>query len=79
MEKAKAVTNAFRDYRYLIVSGGTGEAWFEKVKEYLSGMKTLTILPGNANDALPFLYSNVRGYYMSMLVKVQKANKLAGE
>ena len=69
MEKAKAVTNAFRDYRYLIVSGGTGEAWFEKVKEYLSGMKTLTILPGNANDALPFLYSNVRGYYLFRYTK----------
>lgn len=69
MDRAKAVTNAFRDYRYLIVSGGTGEAWYEKVKEYLAGMKTLTILPGNINDSLPFLYSNVRGYYMFRYIK----------
>ena len=69
MDRAKAVTNAFRDYRYLIVSGGTGESWYEKVKEYLAGMKTLTILPGNINDSLPFLYSNVRGYYMFRYIK----------
>ena len=65
MAKAKAVTNVFRDYKYLIVSGGTGEAWFPMIKEYLSKMKTLNLIPGNRNtENLPFLYSNVRGYYL---------------
>lgn len=65
MEKAKAVTNVFRDYKYLIVSGGTGEAWFPMIKEYLSKMKTLNLIPGNRNaENLPFLYGNVRGYYL---------------
>lgn len=64
MVKAKGVTNAFREYKYLIVGGGTGEAWLEKIKEYLSGMKTLQIIPSNRNDNLAFIYSNVRGYYL---------------
>lgn len=64
MDKAKSVTNAFRGYRYLVVTGGTGEAWFEDIKKWLEGMKTLKIIGGNINDHLPFIYSNSRGYYM---------------
>ena len=64
MERAKNVTSAFRDYNYIIVDGGTGEAWFEKIKQYLSGMKNITVFPCNSNDALPFIYANARGYYM---------------
>lgn len=63
-EKAKATTGAFRDYDMIIIAGGTGEAWFDLVQEYFSGMKSLKVIPSNANDDLPFLYSNVRGYYM---------------
>lgn len=63
MEKARTLTNTFRDYQYIIVSGGTGEAWFEKIKQYLSGLKKITLLPSNIQDPIPFLYSNVRGYY----------------
>lgn len=64
MGKAKSVTSFFRDYRILIVTGGTGDAWYEMINKYLSGMKTLKIIPGNINDRLPMIYSNVRGYYM---------------
>lgn len=65
MEKAKYVTNTFRDYRYLIIGGGTGEAWYKKIDDFLKKMKTLHLIPSNRNDAsLPFLYSNVRGYYL---------------
>lgn len=65
MEKARNVTNSFREYKYLIVGGGTGEAWYAKICDYLKGMKTLQIFPSNRNDpTLPFLYSNVRGYYL---------------
>lgn len=63
MEQAKATTNAFRDYDYIIVTGGTGEAWFERIKAYFSKMK-FEIIAGNVNDTLPFIYSNVRGYYL---------------
>lgn len=65
MEKAKNVTNSFREYKYLIIGGGTGEAWYGKIEEFLKKMKTLQIVPSNRNDiTLPILYSNVRGYYL---------------
>ncbi|MCC2254579.1 ParM/StbA family protein [Ruminococcus sp. CLA-AA-H200] len=65
INKAKSITSSFRDYQYLIVTGGTGAAWMEKIQKYLSGMKSLVILPGNLNnDKIPMIYSNVRGYYM---------------
>ena len=63
--RAKAITNTFRDYKYIIISGGTGEAWFELVKNAFSRMSNMNILPGNINCAeLPFIYANVRGYYL---------------
>jgi len=64
MERVKSVTNTFRGYQYVIVSGGTGEAWFEDIKKWLSNMNTLTVNPSNKNDGLPFIYSNARGYYL---------------
>lgn len=63
-EKIKSVTNSFRGYRYVIVAGGTGEAWFEDIKNWLGKMNTLKIMASNKNDNLPFVYSNVRGYYL---------------
>lgn len=66
------------DYNYMIITGGTGEAWFEYFKDAYKGMSNLTIIPGNQNTMgiltdekghpapLPFIFSNVRGYYMSI-------------
>lgn len=52
-------------YNYLIVTGGTGESRFEQIKEMLSGLPKLQVLPGNLNTQdLAFSYSNVMGYYM---------------
>ena len=52
-------------YNYLIVTGGTGGSRFEQIKEMLSGLPTLQVLPGNLNTQdLAFSYSNVMGYYM---------------
>lgn len=70
MAKTKSMTNSFRDFSYFIVSGGTGEAWFEKIKNYLSGLKTLKVLPSNLQDpSIPFLYSNARGYYFFRYIR----------
>lgn len=53
------------DYKYLIVTGGTGESRFEQIKQMLSGLPNLEVLPGNINCSdLAFSYSNVIGYYM---------------
>lgn len=52
-------------YKYLIVTGGTGESRFEQIKEKLSVIPSLTVLPGNLNASeLSFSYANVLGYYM---------------
>lgn len=63
-EKIRSITKAFRGYQYVIVDGGTGEAWYGKICDWLKGMKTISVLPSNLNDKLPFIYSNARGYYM---------------
>lgn len=64
MQRAKSVTDTFRGYNYVIIDGGTGEAWYENIKQWLSGMKTLKVMPSNFNDHLPMIYSNARGYFM---------------
>ena len=61
------------DYNYLIVTGGTGDAWFKTISEKLKNVSTLKIIPANQNDtALPLLYSNARGYYYYRLNKLIK-------
>lgn len=60
----KNMTNFMRDYDILIPTGGTCSLWMDKFMEYFKGMKPLSVIPGNRNDKLPLLYSNVRGYYM---------------
>lgn len=53
------------NYKYLIVTGGTGESRFEEIKKMLSGLRGLSIIAGNENDpSMPFSFSNCRGYYM---------------
>ena len=64
MNRAKSVAKSFRGYHYAIVDGGTGEAWLNDIREWLSGLKTLKVMPSNINDGLPLIYSNSRGYYM---------------
>lgn len=72
MARAKSVTDTFRGYNYIIVDGGTGEAWYEDIKNWLSGMKTIKVMPSNFNDHLPMIYSNARGYYMYRYMACKK-------
>lgn len=60
------------DFDYLIVTGGTGAAWLEYIKEAYKDMETLKIIYGNQNDNLPFVYSNVRGYFIYRYNKLVK-------
>nr|WP_317428890.1 ParM/StbA family protein [uncultured Blautia sp.] len=64
IESAYNITGGFVDYNFILVTGGTGEAWLEKIKDYFSGLKTVKVMTGNENDHLPMIYSNARGYYM---------------
>lgn len=54
------------DYQYLIITGGTGAAWLPLIRDRFEDAineGVITIINGNQNDTLPFVYSNVRGYY----------------
>lgn len=61
------------DYKYLIITGGTGAAWAHNIEEKFKKITTLQIIHGNQNDNLAFVFSNVRGYYL------YRYNKLAKE
>ncbi len=62
------------EYDYLIITGGTGAAWNEQIREKLKGLSSLAIIDGNQNDtSLPFLFANVRGYYMRLYNKMYLA------
>lgn len=63
IEKTFQVYHVY-EYDYLLVTGGTGAAWFEQIGEKLKNMETLSIISGAQNDSLPDIFSNVRGYYM---------------
>lgn len=64
------VYNYFAEVDYLTITGGTGAAWYEYIKERLKGLQTLTIISANRNEDLPYIFSNVRGYYMYLINRV---------
>lgn len=72
IDKIKTIYNNLIDYNYLVITGGTGAAWSEMIRTYFKGMQTLKIVSGNQNDDLPYIFSNVRGYYMYMLERLKR-------
>ena len=52
---------------YLVLAGGTGEAWFDRIADTFKDLETLKCISGTQNDSLPSIFSNVRGYYMYQL------------
>ena len=62
------------NHNYLVITGGTGAAWYNQIKDHFKDMNTLKIIAGNQNDNIPFIFSNVRGYYMAMYNKLIKRN-----
>ncbi len=63
------------DFNYMIIAGGTGAAWEQKIREKFKNFSTLTLINGNQNDDLSFIYSNVRGYYLYRFNKLGRADK----
>ena len=54
-------------FDYFVISGGTGAAWTDFIKEdpYFAGSDTVVIVRGNQGDpTLPDIFNNVRGYYI---------------
>lgn len=62
--------NYLMDYRYLVITGGTGDAWKDMIRDKLKNISTLEVVDGNRNSSLPMLYSNVRGYYQYMIKRL---------
>lgn len=68
MEKIMVIYNYLVEFDYFIVTGGTGAAWFEFIKDYLKDMTTLKVIKGNQNDeSVDLIFANARGYYMSII------------
>lgn len=72
LERIKNIYNNLLDHDYLVITGGTGEAWDQYIREALKFMEDLTIIPGNLNDDLSYTYSNVRGYYMFLQKRLRR-------
>lgn len=61
-------------YDYLVIAGGTGSAWEKHIRERYKAMQTLTIINANINDSnMDSIFSNVRGYYMSLLSELKRS------
>lgn len=53
------------EFDYFVITGGTGAAWSNKIKDKLKNIEGLEFIDGNTNDpTLPQDFSNARGYYM---------------
>ena len=72
LQKVDNIYNNLIDHDYLVVTGGTGDAWKAMITEYYSGMDSLKIISGNQNDMLPTIFSNVRGYYLYIVNKMKR-------
>lgn len=72
LSKVADLYNNLLDFNYLVITGGTGEAWEPRIREFFGGISSLNIINGNQNDDLSFVYSNVRGYYTLLIGRLKK-------
>ena len=76
VNKILSLYNYLQNHDYMIVTGGTGNAWYPIVKEFFKDMDNLTILSANRNDtSISNTYSNVRGYYCYLVGMIEKVYK----
>lgn len=58
------------DYQYLVITGGTCAAWSNFIREHelIKNSDTTKVVSGNDGDpSLPYIFANVRGYYIYAL------------
>ena len=78
IDKLSELYNDLLEYRYLIITGGTGQAWYDKFENAFKGLPNLTLVPGNQRmpvinkKMLPFIFANVRGYYLYLMHKFMR-------
>ena len=64
------IYNPPMEFDYMAITGGTGAAWSSYIRnsEYFKDCDTVKIISGNQGDpTLPYIFSNVRGYYIYAL------------
>lgn len=74
IEKIVNIYDPAMSFDYMVLTGGTGAAWssYFRNSEYFKECETMQIISGNQGDpSLPYLYSNVRGYYIFALSRVK--------
>lgn len=54
----------FTDVDYIVMTGGIGAAWCKYFSDRLRGL-SVTVVPGNDQCNLPYIYANARGYFMA--------------
>lgn len=58
------VYNIAENYKYILITGGTSDAWMEYIKEAFFEADTIKVVSANANDpSISNIYSNARGYF----------------
>lgn len=70
-EAIESLKDYIFDIRFLIMTGGTSEAWLDMFKDKLKNAP-IEILTGKESSNLPLIYQNARGYYFNALYKSRK-------
>lgn len=70
LNKMSSVFNLI-DFNYIIITGGTSEAWMGQIFDRFKNFDDVRIIKGSQNDVISGIYNNVRGYYL------YRFNKLA--
>lgn len=68
LEALESIKDYIFNIKYLIMTGGTSEAWIDEFKKRLA-TTNVEIIAGNTGSNLPTVYANARGYYYSRLKK----------
>ena len=73
IQKLLSIYDYLQNHDYLIITGGTGNAWRPFIEDYFRNMESLSILSANRKDeSLSNTYSNVRGYYFFLVRMLAK-------
>lgn len=73
IQRLVAIYNYLQAHNYLIITGGTGDAWFDHISDYFKGMQSLRIIRANQySPELSMVYANVRGYYLYLVTALSR-------
>lgn len=78
-EAYESIGNYIFDTDFLIMTGGTGAAWYHDFAAKLKDVDTIKVLPGNMQSSLPNIYANARGYFMSMTNTIRRRDADGGQ